>query len=40
MLLLLNQLGEISQKSNSAVKMKIMRAKEKFVKIHNANFTD
>lgn len=40
MLLLLNQLGGILQKYNSAVKMKIMRAKEKFVKIYNANFID
>jgi RNA polymerase sigma-70 factor (ECF subfamily) len=34
----IKEIGEITQKSESAVKMKIKRAKQKFIKVHDEHF--
>ena len=34
----IREIGEVTQKSESAVKMKIKRAKQKFIKIHNDHY--
>jgi len=34
----IKEIGEVTQKSESAVKMKIKRAKQKFIKVHNEHY--